>query len=100
MYIKILLYKLYIKNIINLTELVTVWSVLKLFKLGYNWFEVQQKFLYPLFVNIHSCVQIGDSDVCDIVMLVTLWWRPIWEVGDRIIMLVTFFVMLVIFPMY
>ena len=42
----------------------------------------------------------GDSDVGDIVMLVTLWWWPIWNVGGRIIMLATFFVMLVIFPMY
>ena len=42
----------------------------------------------------------GDSDVGDIVMLVTLWWWLIWDVGDRIIMLVTFFVMLVIFSMY
>ena len=32
----------------------------------------------------------GDSDVGDIVMLVTLWWWLIWDVGDRIIMLVTF----------
>ena len=43
---------------------------------------------------------LGYSDVGDIVMLVTLWWWPIWDVGDRIIMLVIFFVMLVIFPMY
>ena len=42
----------------------------------------------------------GDSDVGDIVMLVTLWWWLIWDVGDRIIILVTFFVMLVIFSMY
>ena len=32
----------------------------------------------------------GDSDVGDIVMLVTLWWRPIWDVGAKIIMLTTF----------
>ena len=31
------------------------------------------------------------------VMLVTLWWWLIWDVGDRMIMLVTSFVMLVIF---
>ena len=42
----------------------------------------------------------GDSDVGDIVKLVTLWWWLIWDVGDRIIMLATFFVMLVIFSMY
>ena len=34
-----------------------------------------------------------NSDVGDIVMLVTLWWRLIWDVGRRIIMLATFFVM-------
>ena len=28
----------------------------------------------------------GDSDVGDIVMLVTLWWWLIWDVGGRIIM--------------
>ena len=36
--------------------------------------------------------RIGDSDVGDIVMLVTLWWWLIWDVGGRIIMLATFFV--------
>ena len=49
---------------------------------------------------VHSLCKIGDSDVGDIVMLVTLWWWPIWDVGGRIIMLATLFVMLVIFPMY
>jgi len=29
----------------------------------------------------------GDSDAGDIVMLVTLWWWPIWDVGGRIITL-------------
>ena len=43
---------------------------------------------------------VGDSDVGDIVMLVTLWWWLILDVGGRIIMLATFFVMLVIFSMY
>ena len=43
---------------------------------------------------------VGDSDVDDIVMLVTLWWWLVWDVGGRIIMLATFFVMLVIFSMY
>ena len=33
-------------------------------------------------------------------MLLSLWWWPISDVGDRIIMLATFFVMLVIFSMY
>ena len=42
----------------------------------------------------------GDSDVGDMVMLVTLWWWLISDVGGRIIMLATFFVMLVIFSMY
>ena len=36
----------------------------------------------------------------DIVVLVTLLWWLIWNVGGRIIMLVTFFVMLVNFSMY
>ena len=49
---------------------------------------------------VHSLCKIGDSDVGDIVMLVTLWWWPIWDVGGRIIMLATFFVMLMIFLMY
>ena len=43
---------------------------------------------------------VGDSDVGDIVMLVTLWWWLIWDIDDRTIRLVTFFVMLVIFAMY
>ena len=43
---------------------------------------------------------LGDSDVGDFVMLVTLWWWLIWDVGGRIIMLATFFIMSVIFPMY
>ena len=33
----------------------------------------------------------GDSDVGDIVMLVALWWWPVWDVGGRVIVLVTFF---------
>ena len=35
-------------------------------------------------------IQAGDSDVGDIVMLVTLWWWLIWDIGGRIIMLVIF----------
>ena len=50
--------------------------------------------------NLTSASLNGDSYVGDIVMLVTLWWWLIWDVGDRIIMLATFFVMLVIFSMY
>ena len=42
----------------------------------------------------------GDNDVGDSVMLVTLWWWLIPDVGGRIIMLATFFVMLVIFSKY
>ena len=42
----------------------------------------------------------GDSNVDDIVMLVTLWQWLIWDVGGGIILLATFFVMLVIFQMY
>ena len=45
-------------------------------------------------------LNFGDSDVSDIVMLVTLWWWLIWDVGCRNIILATFFVMLVIFSMY
>ena len=33
----------------------------------------------------------------DRVMLVTLWWWEIYEIGDRIIMMATFFIMLGIF---
>ena len=43
---------------------------------------------------------MGDSDVGYIVILVALWWWQIWDVGGRIIMLATFFVMLEICPMY
>ena len=50
--------------------------------------------------NSSSRNSTGDSDVGDIVMLVTLWWWLIWDVGGRIIMLATFCVMLVIFSMY
>ena len=42
----------------------------------------------------------GNSDVGDIVMLVTLLWWLIWDIDGRIIVSVTFFVMLVIFSMY
>ena len=45
-------------------------------------------------------VENDDSDVGDTVMLVTLWWCLISDVGGRIIMLATFFVMLVIFLVY
>ena len=34
----------------------------------------------------------SESDVVDIIMLVTLWWWLISEFGGRIIMLATFFV--------
>ena len=34
---------------------------------------------------------MGDSDVGDIVMLVTLWWWLISDVDGRIFMLATFF---------
>ena len=44
--------------------------------------------------------KMGDSDVGDIVILVTLWWCLISDVGGRIIILVTVFVMSVIFSMY
>ena len=45
-------------------------------------------------------VSSSDSDVGDIVMLMTLWWWLIWDIGSRIVMLATFFIMLVIFSMY
>ena len=32
----------------------------------------------------------GDSDIGGIVMLVTLWWLLIWDIGGKIIMLVFF----------
>ena len=59
-------------------------------------------FLRELFSNLPSSGKYfkGDSDVGDIVMLVTLWWWLILDVGGRIIMLATFFVMLAIFSMY
>jgi len=41
-----------------------------------------------------------DSDVGDIVMLMTLEWWLITGVGGKIIMLATFLVILVIFSMY
>ena len=42
----------------------------------------------------------GDSDLGDNVMLVTLGWWLISDVGGRIIMLATFFVMLAILSVY
>ena len=51
----------------------------------------------PIF---NMLVKFGDSDVGDIVMLVTFWWWLILDVSGRIIMLATFFVMLVILSMY
>ena len=48
-----------------------------------------------------SSFDIGDSDVGDIVMLATsLCWWLISDVGGKIIMLATFFVMLVTFSVY
>ena len=54
---------------------------------------------------VHGDSDVDDSDVSnrdvgEIVMLVILWWWLIWNVGDRIIKLATFFVILVIFSMY
>ena len=40
---------------------------------------------------------VENSDVGDNVMLVILWWWPIEDVVNKINMLATFFVMLVIF---
>ena len=45
-------------------------------------------------------LNFGDSDVGDIIMLVAFWWWLIWDFGGRIIMLATFFIMLVVFSMY
>ena len=42
----------------------------------------------------------GDRDVGDVVILVTFWRWLIWDVEGRIIMLATFFIMLVIFARY
>ena len=50
--------------------------------------------------EVHAVSKTGDSDVGDKLMLVILWWWPIYDIGDRIIMLATFFVMLVNFSMY
>ena len=44
-----------------------------------------------------SSKNLADRNVGDIVMLATLWWWLISNVGDRIITLANFFVMLVIF---
>ena len=55
--------------------------------------------LYDLSWMTHDKL-LGDSDVGDTVMLVTLWWWLISDIGGRTIMLATFFVMLVIFSMY
>jgi len=52
------------------------------FILAANWDKTENKW---------ELENLGDSDVGDIVMLVTLWWWPIWDVGGRIIMLTTFF---------
>ena len=46
--------------------------------------------LYPNFRSGFINDLGGDSDVGDIVMLVTLWLWLIWDVGGRIIMLVIF----------
>ena len=54
--------------------------------------------LVQLFAMTHH--GLGDSDVGDIVMLVTLWWWLTSDVGGRIIILATFFIMLAIFSMY
>ena len=45
---------------------------------------------YDLYV-VDGAIRKGDSDVGDIIMLVTLWRWPIWDIGGRIIMLATFF---------
>ena len=40
--------------------------------------------------------KMSDSAVGDVIMLMTLWWLLISDVDGRIIMLATFFVMLMI----
>ena len=60
-----------------------------------NWIQIGFKIGIIGWINV-----IGDSDVGDIVMLVTLWWWLILDVGGTIIILATFFVMLTIFSMY
>jgi len=44
-----------------------------------------------VWTEVQYIIRKGDIDVGDIVMLVTLWWWLIWDVGGRIIMLATFF---------
>ena len=51
--------------------------------------RIQQNLLELFYTNVS--LFIGDSDVDDIVMLVTLLWWLISDVGDRIIMLAIFF---------
>ena len=71
-----------------------------------SWIETSWIVVTDLSPRINKGAQLsvtavcGDSDVGDIVILVTIWWWLISDVGGRIIMLVTFFVMLVIFSMY
>ena len=45
-------------------------------------------------------IKNGDSGVGDNVTLVILWWWPIKDVGDRLIRLTTFFVLLMILSNY
>ena len=45
---------------------------------------------YHYFIRIVLTIVQDDSDVGDIVMLVTLWWWLISDVGGRIIMLAIF----------
>ena len=72
------------------------------FKWNINWSQLsqgsKQLLISPAFGSMFRdyIIPNGDSDVGDIVMLVTLWWWLISDVGGRIIMLATFFVMLVI----
>ena len=49
---------------------------------------------HPNFNPIRPALHLGDIDVGDIVMLVILWWWLISDVGGRMIMLPTFFVII------
>ena len=61
-------------------------------KITWRLFKTVQEIQILLMIQIEKNGYLinGDSDIGGIVMLVTLWWLLIWDLGGIIIMLATF----------
>ena len=79
------------------------WWLKTRFKMLTRWdeiYDVDDLNKFDRYSNSVINNMIGDSNISDIVMLMTLWWWLISDVGGRIIMLATFFVIFRICSMY